>query len=115
MNIHAKIIAALLFMVACTPLDAQADEQSHCLSNCQVQRETNRLQICHSRHKKTRNQPLNPVININDECDRKLLEELVKNATECLKDLDLQADILEKLLLESTPNPYFKVNRVMLF
>ena len=101
MKNYEKISATLLFMVVCVPLYAQAAEQNHCLSNCQVQRETGRLLVCHSRQNKMRNPPLDPAISSNDECDRKLLEEIIKNAAECLKDLDLQADILEKLLLES--------------
>ena len=103
------IFSVVLFVTACVPPDAHAADQccdsmstqqthisrnisKHCLELHNTLCDKNYLRV-HHRH--------NQYIFCEDELNRKLLEETVKSETERRKCQYQQADILEKLLLES--------------
>jgi hypothetical protein len=95
--------------MACTPPDVHAADQCcNCISSQQVHSNEYISKICLELHNelcdKDRSRVLHrdQYIDCEEECSCKLPEEIVKNETERQKSQDRQADILEKLLLEST-------------
>ena len=99
-----KYIAVLLVMAACAASAAQAAiHDSECISPEEMQRKSDKFQNCRDRQNKLKSLAPSRATGSDDECDRKLLEEIEKNSADCLKVLDQQLEILEKLLLESPP------------
>jgi len=102
------IFSVVLFVTACVPPDAHAANQC-CdrISTQQTHISRNISKHCLELHNTlcdknySRVQHHDQYIFCEDELNRKLQEETVKNETERHKCQDQQADILEKLLLES--------------
>jgi hypothetical protein len=109
MTNHKKIISLLLFIVACRSADSLvAGQNINCSSIQHMQSESRRFEMCLDRQDRLKTEKrlqlplLSEGVGSEEELICKLLEEIVKNETERQKSQDRQADILEKLLLEST-------------
>jgi hypothetical protein len=95
--------------MACTPPDVHAADQCRdSIGSQQTQKNEYISRICLELHNELCDKARSRVphrdqyIDSEEECSYKLLEDIVKNETERQKSQDRQADILEKLLLEST-------------
>lgn len=109
MNSHNKIIAVLLFMVACAPSYVRGADHGHDeVHTRQMQSDRELYHACRELRDTLCNKEHSQIflreVDLRREliCNSELLEEIEK-AEKCPREnQDQQADILEKLLLEST-------------
>lgn len=110
MNSHIKTIVVLLFMVPCSPWYVRAADLNSASNRTEKMHEENdKSSSCLDLQDKSRGKerslqlPQGQDGRLEQNCNCELLQEIEKNEKHRQKNQDRQAEILEELLLESTP------------